>query len=288
MTKGQRRPQSSPFLVAAIIRVATYALLDLARLNLSPSPQIRRPALHSAPLSRRLPWFKPDPLPTQAAATPAMHQPLAHAIHDYPLQDIYAALYLLEAAPHQSEACLQQVRATLSRAAAQLRGLCSGLYPASESDPCLVSGLQKLVDAYATPQRVPAITFSVVGTPPIAVPATADILAIARGALVNALRHSRAEAIRLKLTVGDVGLNLEIGDDGIGFDAPADPCALLATQRYGLAHMAARAAMIGATLTLETAPGHGTCVRLGIPPANGAVWNKHPEHTPARNGGSGC
>lgn len=271
MTNAHRRAQRTKGFSAAIIRVAAYVLLDLARLNLAPALQVHQSARRSAPLRRKQPWRWPGPQPAQRNPAPAAHHPLAHVIHDYPLQDIYAALYLLEAEPQHSAACLQQVRATLSRAAAQLRGLCSGLYPADDSEQCLVTGLQTLVDAYATPQRAPAITLSMRGAPPLVGSATADILAIARGALVNALRHSRAATIWLKLMNCDAGLTLEIGDDGIGFDAPADPYALLATQRYGLAHMAARAAMIGATLTLESAPGQGTRVRIALPPSSGAV-----------------
>jgi signal transduction histidine kinase len=54
---------------------------------------------------------------------------------------------------------------------------------------------------------------------------------------------------------------LEVADDGHGFtpDAPDAPGGL------GLASMRGRAAAAGGTLTIRSAPGRGTTVRLSVP-----------------------
>jgi signal transduction histidine kinase len=54
-------------------------------------------------------------------------------------------------------------------------------------------------------------------------------------------------------------LVLEVADDGAGFD-PEDPA--LRSRRLGLTSMEERAARIGGRLTIASAPGAGTTVRL--------------------------
>jgi len=91
------------------------------------------------------------------------------------------------------------------------------------------------------------------------------LLNIAREALSNSLRHSRAHRrwILLQRTTSDV--LLEIGDDGIGFTAGQDS----RRGHHGLGHIADRAKQIGARLQIASAPGEGTSVRLELPIAGG-------------------
>jgi signal transduction histidine kinase len=57
---------------------------------------------------------------------------------------------------------------------------------------------------------------------------------------------------------------LEVADDGVGFDvAPA--AARSREGHLGLRLLADRAAAAGATLTVRTAPGAGTTLRLEVP-----------------------
>ena len=76
-------------------------------------------------------------------------------------------------------------------------------------------------------------------------------------ALNNALKHSRANQVRIHLRNDDGLTVLEVIDDGIGFDP-----ATVRPGGMGLDNMAARAAKIGGILAVVSAPGEGTCIRL--------------------------
>jgi signal transduction histidine kinase len=87
---------------------------------------------------------------------------------------------------------------------------------------------------------------------------------IVQQACKNAIQHSQARQIVIMGSLEAQQVDLTIGDDGIGFDAQqgVDLPWLLAHQHYGLAGMVERAAVIGATLQLDSAPGSGTRVKI--------------------------
>jgi len=78
---------------------------------------------------------------------------------------------------------------------------------------------------------------------------------LAQEALQNALRHSGAHHVAVRLHDGV----LEVSDDGAGFD-PADPA--LRSRRLGLTSMEERARRLAGRLEIESAPGAGTMLRL--------------------------
>ncbi len=85
------------------------------------------------------------------------------------------------------------------------------------------------------------------------------IYRIAQEALSNAVRHAEARAIIVRLAVDGGTLRLEVADDGQGFD-PAST-----TNALGLVSMEERALSLGGQLTVHSAPGKGTMLRLECP-----------------------
>lgn len=77
----------------------------------------------------------------------------------------------------------------------------------------------------------------------------------------NALRHSRASLVRLRLSLGKRGLALAFSDDGVGLD----PAAL--NRGAGLSNIRYRATSLGGQARLESALGAGTAWRILVPPA---------------------
>ncbi|MDX6657383.1 MAG: hypothetical protein QOH62_2176 [Solirubrobacteraceae bacterium] len=86
-----------------------------------------------------------------------------------------------------------------------------------------------------------------------------EILRIAQEALHNAVRHSAAQRVTVRLRDG---LVLEVADDGAGFD-PDDPD--LRSRHLGLTSMEERARRLGGRLEIRSAPDAGTTVRLEVP-----------------------
>jgi signal transduction histidine kinase len=75
---------------------------------------------------------------------------------------------------------------------------------------------------------------------------------IAEEALNNVERHSSAQRVTVRLARGTDRIDLVIRDDGVGFDPAA-----VDLEHYGLRGMNERAAMIGATLEVNSHPGGG-------------------------------
>ncbi len=85
---------------------------------------------------------------------------------------------------------------------------------------------------------------------------------IAQEALNNIAKHARAENVDVILERRPDYVSLIIEDDGVGFDQPA---AGHPRQGFGLLGMQERAALVGATVQIESAAGEGTAVIVRMP-----------------------
>jgi signal transduction histidine kinase len=85
---------------------------------------------------------------------------------------------------------------------------------------------------------------------------------IAQEALTNIAKHSRAEHVDVILERRPDHVLLVVEDDGVGFDSAA---AGAANQGFGLLGMQERAALVGATLDIESAVGRGTTILVRMP-----------------------
>ena len=85
---------------------------------------------------------------------------------------------------------------------------------------------------------------------------------IAQEALNNIAKHARAGHVEIILERRPDHVSLIVEDDGVGFD----PAGVDADRRgFGLLGMQERAALVGATLQIESAPGEGTTVLVRMP-----------------------
>ncbi|MFK7800172.1 MAG: sensor histidine kinase [Anaerolineae bacterium] len=86
-----------------------------------------------------------------------------------------------------------------------------------------------------------------------------QIYRISEEAFNNIVRHAQARRVDLSLNRRGSQLNLEIKDDGLGFDPNNKP-----DGRYGLTGMQERARLIGGDLTFKSQPNEGTTVQLSV------------------------
>jgi NarL family two-component system sensor histidine kinase YdfH len=82
---------------------------------------------------------------------------------------------------------------------------------------------------------------------------TGHALGILGEALANITRHARAQKVSVKFLIQNHRLELEVRDDGTGFDVEHSN-----NGRYGLIGMRERARLSGGRLTVESKPLHGT------------------------------
>lgn len=84
---------------------------------------------------------------------------------------------------------------------------------------------------------------------------------VAQEALTNVVRHAHASRVVVELRQRGSTLRLSIRDDGVGFDVQAAAHGA----NLGLVGMQERVLLVDGKLTIESAPGHGTTVRVRLP-----------------------
>jgi len=87
---------------------------------------------------------------------------------------------------------------------------------------------------------------------------------IAQEALINVAKHARATAVTVTLTRSATGIELQVGDDGLGM-APERLQQQTAGSGWGLAIMAERARTIGADIRIKPGCSKGTTVVVTVP-----------------------
>lgn len=87
----------------------------------------------------------------------------------------------------------------------------------------------------------------------------------AQEALNNIARHSKAETVLLQLQLHDGRLQLDVEDDGRGFELASIPPPGVNTRGLGLMGMRERVEVLGGTLTIDSTSGQGTHLRLEVP-----------------------
>jgi signal transduction histidine kinase len=80
---------------------------------------------------------------------------------------------------------------------------------------------------------------------------------IAQETLNNMAKHAQANQAWVNLCCQPEGVVLQIRDDGCGFDPDCIP-----PNHLGLGIMQERAKAVGATLSIESQPGHGAQIRV--------------------------
>ena len=85
---------------------------------------------------------------------------------------------------------------------------------------------------------------------------------IAQEAVNNAVRHAQASRIDVSLVFKDGQLELDVRDDGVGFDTRTHPAEELGGGKLGLMGMQERAHILGVDLDIQSRPGEGTRVFL--------------------------
>jgi len=87
---------------------------------------------------------------------------------------------------------------------------------------------------------------------------------IAQEALNNMIKHSHATHAELKITYEDSEIQMEVGDNGKGFNVPNSPTEFAPNGHFGLLGVHERVDLIGAKLEIESAVGKGTRLRVRL------------------------
>ncbi len=198
----------------------------------------------------------------EKSAVAAERSRLARDLHDAVTQTLFSASLIAdvlpkiwERDPEQGAQRLQELRELTRGALAEMRTLLLELRPSALTDAEMRELLRQLAESITGRARVP-VDVRIIGHSPLPVDVKVALYRIAQESLNNVAKHAGATRAAVQLSYAE-DVELEIVDDGIGFDVDALP-----PDSLGLGIMRERAKDIGAQLTVDSAVGEGTRVHV--------------------------
>ncbi|MEV8353732.1 sensor histidine kinase [Streptomyces niveus] len=200
----------------------------------------------------------------------AERERMSREIHDTLAQGFTSLLMLVQAVDSELERDLPGARRhldlmadTARRNLAEARALVAGGAPADLNGNSLPDALRRLAARHGPgPAEVSVeVTVEVTGQAR-ALPPALEVVALrtCQEALSNTARHAGAGArAAISLAYSDAVLCVRIRDTGRGFDVSAP------SGGYGLSGLRARAAEVGGSAEVRSAPGDGTLVAVHLP-----------------------
>lgn len=196
---------------------------------------------------------------------------LARELHDGPLQDLEGALFRLltraqTAARQRSQDVVPEVADKLREVIRTIRTICRELRP-----PVLVHyGLELAIRSHVDQVQAahPGLNIHLELTPDGQRLPEAIRLALYRifqQALQNVLQHAQARTIRIRFTLNEEQVVLEVHDDGCGFAVPENWIAAAQAGHIGLLGATERAELFRGRLEVRSQPGAGTQLRVTVP-----------------------
>jgi signal transduction histidine kinase len=134
------------------------------------------------------------------------------------------------------------------------------LRPKVLDDFGLVAALERLVQTFSESSGINAELEARVGASRLPTEVETTVYRIVQEALTNVVKHAEARHVSILLVRRDATLTAVIEDDGRGFDEDT-----VRTDRLGLEGMRERVSLHDGRLTIETAEGSGTTVRIEVP-----------------------
>jgi ligand-binding sensor domain-containing protein/signal transduction histidine kinase len=193
---------------------------------------------------------------------------LTRDLHDTLLQGFAGFLYQVDAAWRQLEKAPEATKEKLKRALEQgdlslkeARETLSFMRLSAVENSTLSEAIAAIGNqlTQGTPVR---FTLEVKGSEPrLQYAVQANLYALAREALTNAVNHAQATQISVELSYTASGLKLAVQDDGSGFDPEV---AAQKRNRFGLLGMRERAQQLNGTFAMDTAPGRGTRIDVKL------------------------
>ena len=151
---------------------------------------------------------------------------------------------------------INQVKNLLGETMSVIRSLSRGLYPVALETGGLSAALHHLAEYAQMSSGVQCVVQVAANTNGVDKDIVLNLYRIAQEAVSNALRHSQAQRIEIKLSEDEEHYVLSIEDNGIGFPGQSKKKSVT----LGLRSMRSRADLIGAAIEVRENPGCGTSI----------------------------
>ncbi|GAA1661776.1 sensor histidine kinase [Kribbella alba] len=205
-----------------------------------------------------------------SAGVMAERERMAREIHDTLAQGMTsivmlaqtAAVELSRGAAEPAAARLAAIEDTARENLAEARALVAAFTPVALSEAPLTEVLRRQAERFAAETGVDVqVSLDLPDDEVAALPQGQQVVLLraAQESLANVRKHAGATSVLIRLGMSADGVEIEIRDDGTGFEpeAPAGG--------FGLAAMRGRVEESGGTVQVESAPGRGTRVQVLIP-----------------------
>lgn len=188
-----------------------------------------------------------------------LHDTLAHSLSAVAVQ-LEAVKSLWDEDPEEAQKILVQSLATTRSGLKETRLAIQDLRASPLEDLGLGLALQQIAKTTASraglrleldvPEQITGLSESI----------EQGLYRVADEALTNIEHHADATHISMRYQEKKQQITLTIADDGRGFDTEAAP----PMGHFGLKGMAERVSMMRGTLTVDSKPGHGTCIEVKV------------------------
>ena len=193
---------------------------------------------------------------------------IARELHDETSQSLAVLVMGLDAAVAAIRAGqtprLDEVKALAVRTIEEIHRLILDLRPSVLDDLGLLSAIRWYGERYLQPRGISfrcefeKLEWRLPSAFEIAV------FRVCQEAMTNIARHARAETVLVQARVEGSALVVEIEDDGQGFD-PAEVSRRPGRPHFGLLGIRERVELLGGKVTIDSAPGRGTRLRIEVP-----------------------
>ena len=193
---------------------------------------------------------------------------LAREMHDTVIQGCVGVSTLLEALDEyrhvdgaRADRLLDQARTAVQKTLEEAREAVWDLRRPQTDESCIPM-LFDLARKLGHENRIEVET-QIVGTASLDPETDRAIMLVGREALRNAVAHAHPRRIEVKVVFGARRVDLEVNDDGDGFEAGANGSG--ESKHFGLIGMRERVEESGGTFSVQTNPGRGTRVAARLP-----------------------
>lgn len=194
-------------------------------------------------------------------------QRLARELHDAVSQTLFSVSVIADSLTRLVDDPSQKLHKGLEKltelnrsALAEMRALLVELRPQAIVSMPLPELLRNLANGMRGRTSID-VELEIIGNPILLEPEIhLQFYRLAQEILTNAHKHSHAEHIQMELRYLGNSIDLAIADDGVGFTSETVP-----PDHHGIRIMQERAAKIGASISIESAPGEGTYIHIKWP-----------------------
>lgn len=194
---------------------------------------------------------------------------ISRDIHDGPAQSlanvIFKAEYaskIIDSSPVKAKREISELQEDVRNTLKDIRKIIYDLMPMSLDDLGLIPTIKKLISNIMDTTKI-KIDFSVIQNSIIDDQLTTlMIFRVIQEAFNNILKHSKCKHVNLSMHISDIEIQLNIADDGVGFNVEKTVESPLG---YGLYNMKERVEIVGGSLMIDSEVNKGTIINIRIP-----------------------